>query len=281
MTLALLPRSPYTRGWEDESYFLNEDSPVRVGTDNTHIIATEHTYPISLDYVRPMRWGRLEAGAKVRLRSIPVTYGVVRGTGSIIYQGLGDHSNWEETIYAGYANLVYETQRYAVEGGLRAEHTLVAYELDPANIYYPRSDAYDYFRLFVNARFTLNLSDASRVSLFYYNRVDRPGEPELRVFPKYDVPENLKVGNPYLRPQFTQTYEIRGETQIADASLTASLFHRDISDPFMRIYAIDPTNTAYEIINKIFHNTGHATNTGCPVVLSGARRRHHARAQCG
>ncbi|MGY9107342.1 MAG: hypothetical protein ACKVG0_12600, partial [Alphaproteobacteria bacterium] len=44
----------YTRGWEDEAYFLNEDSPVRVGPDNTHLVATEHTLPISLDYVRPL-----------------------------------------------------------------------------------------------------------------------------------------------------------------------------------------------------------------------------------
>ncbi|MGY9107344.1 MAG: outer membrane beta-barrel protein, partial [Alphaproteobacteria bacterium] len=33
-------------------------------------------------------------------------------------------------------------------------------------------------------------------------------------------------------------------------------------DAFTRIYTIDTTNTTYEIINKIFHNTGHATNTG-------------------
>ena len=110
----------YTRGWEDEAYYLNEDSPVRVGTDSTHIIATEHTFPIGIDYVRPLRSGRLEAGAKLQLRRIPVTYDVVRGARSIIYPGLGDDSRWEETIYAGYANLVHETQRFAVEAGLRA-----------------------------------------------------------------------------------------------------------------------------------------------------------------
>ena len=164
---------------------------------------------------------------------------------------------------------MHETQRFAIEGGLRAEHTEVTYELDPENIYYPRNeDAYDYFKLFANARFTLKLSDTSRVSLFYNNRVDRPGEPELRAFPKYDDPENLKVGNPYLRPQFTETYEIRGETQITDATLRASLFHRDITDPFAEFYAIDPTNTTYEIINKVFHNTGHATNTGLELLAT-------------
>ena len=183
---------------------------MRVGTDMTHLIATEHTLPISLDYVRPLRSGRFEAGARLQLRRIPVTYDVERGIGSVIYEGLGDHSNWEENIYAGYANLVHETQRFALEGGLRAEHTEVTYELDPENIYYPRNDAYDYFKLFANARFTLKLSDTSRVSLFYNNRVDRPGEPELRVFPKYDDPENLKVGNPYLRPQFTDNLRDTG-----------------------------------------------------------------------
>ena len=136
------------------------------------------------------------------------------------------------------------------------------------NIYYPRSDAYKYFRLFANARFTLNVSPDTRVSVFYSNRVDRPGEPELRIFPKYDDPENLKVGNPYLRPQFTKTYEVRGEHNWSGVTMSASLFHRDITDPFMRIYAIDPTNTTYEIINKIFHNTGHATNTGVEFLAS-------------
>jgi hypothetical protein len=39
----------YTRGWEDEAYFLNEVSPVREGTDMTHLIAEENTLPLSID----------------------------------------------------------------------------------------------------------------------------------------------------------------------------------------------------------------------------------------
>ena len=93
------------------------------------------------------------------------------------------------------------------KAGLRAEHTDVFYNLAPENIYYDENDSYRYFRLFPNMRFTFKLDDHHRISLFYNHRVDRPGEPELRVFPKYDDPELLKVGNPYLRPQFTQTFE--------------------------------------------------------------------------
>lgn len=214
----------YNRARENELYELNEDSPVRIGKDATHIIATETTFPISLDYVRPLRSGRLEAGLKAQTRRIPDSYVITPGFKSIIYPGLGDNSKWSEDIFAGYVNLVRETKGYAIEAGLRAEQTKVGYALDPRNIYYPRSDRYDYFRLFANARVTLNLAGDTRLSAFFNNRVDRPGEQELRIFPKYDDPELLKVGNPYLRPQFTKTYEVRLDHTVLGADISASVF---------------------------------------------------------
>ena len=109
----------YTRGWEDESYYLNEVSPIRTGTDETHLNAVEHTIPVTLDYVRPMKSGRLEAGAKLQIRRLPIDYDVVRGPQSVIYPGLGDTSKWGENIYAGYLNYVHEKRSYAVEAGIR------------------------------------------------------------------------------------------------------------------------------------------------------------------
>ena len=97
----------YTRGLEDEAYFLNEDvAGPRQGTDMTHLIAAENTLPLSIDYMRPLSTGRLELGTKLQRRWIPVTYTVERGQQSVIYQGLGDFSDWDENIYAAYANLV-------------------------------------------------------------------------------------------------------------------------------------------------------------------------------
>jgi hypothetical protein len=39
-------------------------------------------------------------------------------------------------------------------------------------------------------------------------RVDRPNEVDIRIFPKYDDAEIIKVGNPALRPQFTNSVEL-------------------------------------------------------------------------
>src|SRR5690606_4867336 len=111
----------YTRAWEDEEYFLNEVSPVRVGTDSTHLITPENLIPITIAYVRPLPSGRIEAGLKGQWRSLPIDYDVVRGAQSVIYPGLGDHSDWSEKIYSAYANYVREKSRYTAEIGVRVE----------------------------------------------------------------------------------------------------------------------------------------------------------------
>jgi outer membrane receptor protein involved in Fe transport len=256
----------YTRGWEDEAYYLNEESAVRVGQDMTHLEAVENTLPLTIDYTRPMRSGRAEVGAKLQRRWLPITYKVERGIQSVIYQGLGDYSDWEEDLVALYGNLVRVTDDYSLEAGLRMEQTGVSYEIPDENTYYEGSDAYDYFELFPNVRFSLALGDSFRLLAAYNRRIDRPGEPELRIFPKYDDPELLKVGNPFLRPQLTNVFEL-GLTRAWDrGSTSAALFHRDISDSFLRVLAIDDSNPNYDIVNRIYENAGNSSQTGFEVI---------------
>ena len=258
----------YTKGWEDEAYHLNDSSAIRISDDYTHILAIEHTANIIVDYIKPLRSGRLEAGTKLQARRIPVTYTVENGVQSVIYPGLGDRSEWGEDIFAGYLNWVFESKRIDIEAGLRAEQTNIYYDLSPSNIYYPGNDSYNYFKLYPNTRLTFKINQNNNISAYFNKRVDRPGEPELRVFPKYDDPELLKVGNPYLRPQFTTTYELAYKLRWKSGSLSLAGYRRAIQDPFTRIYSIDTTNSTYNIVNKIYSNVGSATNTGVEFILN-------------
>ncbi|SDQ96261.1 outer membrane beta-barrel protein [Flagellimonas zhangzhouensis] len=258
----------YTQGLEDETYSLNDSSAVRIGTDKTNIRAIENTTSISTDYVRPLRSGRMELGAKLRIRRLPVDYTITPGNQSIIYPGLGSFSDWGENLYAGYANYVLEKETFDIEAGLRAEQTNVFYDLDPVNSYYPNNDKYDYFELFPSARFTYKLGGHNKLSVFYNRRIDRPGEPELRIFPKYDDPELLKVGNPYLRPQFTNALELAHKYSWSTGFIFTAVYHRMIKDQYMRVYSIDASNPDYDIVNRIYQNTGRATNTGVELLLA-------------
>jgi len=258
----------YTRGWEDESYYLNEESAIRIGTDETHLNAKEYTVPLQIDYVRPMQNGRLELGSKLQKRWLPVTYDIVPGNQSVIYPGLGNESEWGENTYAGYLNYVFDRPGYGVEAGFRLEQTEVYYDVPPTNIYYSENDKYDYFEVYPNLRFTYNLDLDNIISLHYNSRVDRPGEPELRVFPKYDDPELSKTGNPYLRPQFTKTIELAYQRFWESGSAYVALYHRDIEDTFQRLYAPDTTNVIYPVTHKIYQNTGNSSNDGIELTLS-------------
>jgi len=258
----------YSRGWEDETYFLNDSSFVRPdGRDVTSVLGTEHITSTSVDYVKPTATGRLETGGKIQIRNLPVEYKQQRDSLSMLYDGLGNWSKWGEQIYAMYVNWVHETKTYDIEGGLRAEYTSVFYNMDESNIYYDDNDAYDYFRLFPNIRFTFKLNENNRLSAFFNQRIDRPGEPELRMYPKSDDHELVKTGNPYLRPQFTSSSEIAFQHYWKTGSIFISGFFRQINDSFQRVYTEDTTNI-YDVVVKSYANTGKMNNIGCELILS-------------
>jgi outer membrane receptor protein involved in Fe transport len=257
----------FSKAWEDEQYWLNEESSVRVGTDMTHLKANEYTLPLSIDYTRPLASGRVELGGKLQTRWLPIGYETERGTRSVIYPGLGDSSDWGEDLFAGYVNLVRAKESYTVEAGVRAEQTNVEYSIPQENIYYPSSDAYDYFELFPNVKLTRTLGGGYRVVAAYNRRINRPGEPELRIFAKYDDPELLKVGNPYLRPQLTNVFELGVARSWTGGSVSTAAYHRDITDAFKRIFAIDSSNPNYDVVNKIYHNVGKSRQTGVQVLF--------------
>lgn len=258
----------YAKEWEDETYYINEFSEDREGRDVTSILGTEHILSLMTDYVRPLKNGRFEGGVKIQLRDLPVEYSQEPdANNTILYPGLGFWSEWSEDSYAGYLNWVHEKERYDVEAGLRAEYSTVIYQMDTANIYFEEDDAYDYFEMFPNVRLSYKLNERNKFSVFYNRRIDRPGEPELRMYPKSDDHELVKVGNPYLRPQLTQSAELAFRTEWESGSLFISGYLRFTRDPYMRVYTEDESNPDYDIILKSYANTGEANSRGMELVF--------------
>ena len=256
----------FTKGWEDETYRLYQDGPEPawpvIHTDKTHVLAPEYVWQINSDYVRPLSFGRIEAGVQGRLRHMPITYDMtfVPGNTALIYD-FGNWSKWDENIAGAYANLVAELRRFDIEAGLRGEYTSVTYKFAPNQYFH--DDSYSYFDLFPNVRFTFKATRNYRTSLFYNRRIDRPGEDILRIFPKYDDPELLKVGNPSLRPQYTQSVEWAHRYSWRSGSVFATLYFKDIKAPYTRIYLQDILHP--EITVKAYDNVGRATNAGFEV----------------
>jgi outer membrane receptor protein involved in Fe transport len=257
----------FTKGWEDETYNLSQDGPLPypvIRTDKTRVLAPEYVYLLSTDYTKPLPFGRLEAGISGKIRHMPITYTMTKEPeNTALLYNFGDWSKWDENMTGAYLNMVAEFPKADIEAGLRGEYTNVSYKFAP-NTYFSE-DQYDYFSLFPNVRLTLKINKSNKLSVFFNRRIDRPGEDILRIFPKYDDPELLKIGNPSLRPQFTRNFELAHRYLWQKGSFYTSLYHKIIDDYFTRIYIQDPLHS--EITIKAYDNLGKATNSGIEITF--------------
>ncbi len=253
----------YTWHREDEQYFFTNILPTFTGTDAFKLLSDEFVNDFTLDYIRPLKYGRIEGGLKLRLRNIPINMQFFPGTNSPIDSGAGGFAAYKETIPALYGNYVLESKKFELEAGLRLEYVKVDYEVNPNHNTY-KSDGYSYTQPFPNVRLGFKLDDHNKLSFFYNRRVDRPNEVDIRIFPKYDEPELLKVGNPALRPQFTNTIEAGHKLTWGDGNLYSAVYHRIINGTITRIATQVPGSN---ILYNVFQNAGRSYNTGAEVVL--------------
>jgi outer membrane receptor protein involved in Fe transport len=248
----------YTFHREDEKYFFTNIMPAFTGQDAFKLLSDEHVSDLTVDYIKPLKHGRVETGMKFRYRSIPTNMQFFPGLNSPIDAGAGGWATYKETIPAVYGNYVYETNAVELEAGLRLEYVKVDYEVNPDHNTY-KSDGYDYAQPFPNIRFGYKLDSRNKLTVFYNRRVDRPNEVDIRIFPKYDEPELLKVGNPTLRPQFTNTFELGYKYNWEKGNLVTSIYHKITDATITRIATIVPGKT---LIYNIFQNAGRSMAIG-------------------
>ena len=253
----------YTFHREDEKYNFVNILPAYTGLDSFKLLSDEHVADFNIDYVKPLKYGRVEAGFKFRYRDIPTNMQFKPGFNSPLDTNAGGAATYTEIIPALYGNYVFESKKMEAEIGLRVEYVDLQYKVNPNHNTY-KSDGYHYTQPFPNVRLAYKINDQNKISLFYNRRVDRPNEVDIRIFPKYDDAEIIKVGNPALRPQFTSTYELGYKTNLKKGYFYAAIYHRSTEGTIIRIATQVPPSA---LIYTVFQNAGNSSNTGIEMVL--------------
>lgn len=254
----------YTFHREDEQYFYDNYLPSSTGTDAFKLLSDEQVYDFNIDYIKPLKYGRIETGIKLRNRSIPTNMEFRPGANSVLDMDAGGWANYKELIPAIYGNYVFENEKWEAELGLRMEYVKIQYDVNPNHSTY-KSDGYHYTQPFPNMRLAYKLNDNNKLSVFYNRRVDRPNEVDIRIFPKYDDAEIIKVGNPALRPQFTNSIELGYKNTWNSGYFYSALYHRFADGTITRISSTVPGST---LIYAIFQNAGKSYNTGLEAILN-------------
>lgn len=254
----------YTFHREDEKYFFDNIMPTFTGKDAFKLLSDESVLDLNVDYIRPLKSGRLETGFKFRNRLIPTNMQFYPGLNSPIDAKAGGKAVYEEAIPAVYGNYIFESNKLEAEIGLRLEYLDLEYEVNSNHPTY-KTDGYSYLEAFPNLRLAYKIDDNNKLSLFYNRRVDRPNEVDIRIFPKYDDAEIIKVGNPGLRPQFTNSIELGYKTSLTKGYLFASLYHKFVDGTITRIATNTPGST---LIYNVFQNAGKSSTSGVEMVFS-------------
>jgi outer membrane receptor protein involved in Fe transport len=252
----------YTFHREDEKYFYDNYLPASTGTDAFKLLSDEQVYDFNVDYIKPLKYGRIETGIKLRNRSIPTNMNFIPGANSVLDANAGGWANYKELIPAIYGNYVFENEKWEAELGVRLEYVKVQYDVNPNHPTY-KSDSYNYTQPFPNMRLAYKLNAHNKLSIFYNRRVDRPNEVDIRIFPKYDDAEIIKVGNPGLRPQFTNSIEMGHKYNWDNGYLYSALYHRFANGTISRISSTVPGSN---LIYAVFQNAGKSYNSGLEMI---------------
>ena len=254
----------YTFHREDEKYFYDNYLPTTTGTDAFKLLSDEQVYDFNIDYIKPLKYGRIETGLKLRNRSIPTNMQFIPGTNSVLDANAGGWATYKELIPAAYGNYIFENKKWEAELGLRIEYVNIQYDVNPNHIVY-RSNGYNYTQPFPNLRLAYKINENNKLSVFYNRRVDRPNEVDIRIFPKYDDAEIIKVGNPALGPQFTNSIELGFKSTWQKGSFYNAFYHRFADGTITRISSTVPGSN---LIYATFQNVNKSYNTGLEMVLA-------------
>lgn len=254
----------YTFHRENEKYFFDNIYPTFTGHDAFKLLSDEQVADFNLDYVKPLKYGRLETGAKFRYRTIPTNMQFFPGINSPLDTTAGGWANYKEVIPAIYGNYIVDRKKVEAEIGLRVEYVMLNYQVNPNHSTY-KSDGYNYMQPFPTMRLAYKFNSKNKLSLFYNRRVDRPNEVDIRIFPKYDDAEIIKVGNPALKPQFTNSLELGYKSTLKKGYFYAALYGKQANGTITRISS---TVAGSNLIYAVFQNAGKSYTTGIEMTFS-------------
>ena len=163
--------------------------------------------------------------------------------------GRSNYFIYKENINAAYTNFSREWKKIQIQIGLRAEHT----HSNGNSVTDQKEVDRSYLSLFPTLFVNHLLSKDNNIRYSFSRRVDRPNYQQLNPFVFYMDPFALDEGNPYLKPQFTDNFEI-------GYSFKESSFSLNYSDTRDLITQISQQNETTRVVNVIRKNLGRAQN---------------------
>ncbi|ALM49959.1 TonB-dependent receptor [Flavobacterium psychrophilum] len=222
---------------------------------NDDVIDKRQNTTLNLDYVNPLsEKSTLELGAEARLIRSDNAYNSSNPLIPADQQNVG--YTYDQDIYSAYATFGQKFEKFSYQLGARFESYKV-------NANYNGSTAFkdDYITVYPSAYLTYSLNEKNMLQFSYSRRVDRPSLDQTKPIREFATPLVTSLGNPELKPQFTNSVEINYTRMFGQgSSITGGVFYRLINDEISRVlYPNESTeNTQDQIMSYSNFNHNNA-----------------------
>jgi ferric enterobactin receptor len=208
---------------------------------------------------------KLESGLKSNLRFIGGVYSYNYfddATGSWFpVPGSENNADYSDMVNALYANLSGKYKDFSFQAGLRSEHTFVDFSI------MNNTQAYDskYLDFFPSASVSQKFSNENQMQASYSRRINRPNLFFLNPFTDRIDEYTLRSGNPYLNPEYINSFEVRYIRDLKILTATVSGFYRNLNNKITFITDTDTNGVSY----MKPENRGQNNTSGLEAILQG------------
>ncbi|MEN9697597.1 MAG: hypothetical protein RLZ56_1018 [Bacteroidota bacterium] len=224
-------------------------------------IGNNKNYTFNIDYAREFKNDvKFEAGVRYNDRTEYNKRDQYRN--DVLIDAISSQYQYGEKVYAAYSNLNMKKNKWSFQLGLRAESR--AYDgnilnkrgLDslPFHTSYPIS-------LFPSAFINYKLNDKQDFQVNYSKRISPPNFFQLLPFPDYSDPQNITVGNPALKPQFTHSFELAYNNAYAKGSNFLATAYYKYSTDLITSYVYKDVNNASPTHDSAYFSSSINANT--------------------
>ncbi|MEM1055834.1 MAG: TonB-dependent receptor [Bacteroidota bacterium] len=195
----------------------------------------EREVELRIDYTQPLAGFQIDIGYNGSIETESSTLDARRmGADGLLTPdpNLSNSYDFDERVQAIYAQASRDWGLVGVQLGLRAEQATTTLGLLTTGEQFDN----DYQSLFPSAFLALNLSELTTIRGGYSRRINRPRRWELNPFPSFDVTGSIiRQGNPALRPEYTDSFEVRAQQITPFGSLALTPYYRRTTDIIRRI----------------------------------------------
>ena len=226
--------------WENYEEFFENASEARNSDDGSN-----KGYDFQADYVRPFKSGsKLELGfsSKKNDRNDKQTAEVFDYTlGQFVNDNeFSNDFNFNETVNAAYLQYGGSYWFLGYNAGLRYEAVNMLSDLKSNSDVFKK----DYNSFYPSLSLTFGSPQFVQMQASYSKRVRRPRSRQLNPFISRQDERNYRSGNPFLNPEYTDSYEINFSRFSRGLSLSFGTYYRNTTDQITRHKDVNQDGTS-------------------------------------